>query len=830
MYLLKELHTDITRLSDLLLWGGMVHGPCPAVLLNKDGTYQATLRYRGQDVTMLAHAQCLVYLHRLNLLLKRLGSGWALLADEWHEETTAYPDSRWTNPAACFVDAARRALFEAGVHFEGQYYLTLCWQPPSSRQQRWYDGFFATREREQQQSDDTRNLAAFVAGLERFADALEPLLPALAWCTPAETITYLHRCVSWDRHPVALPEVPMYLDALLTTADFLPGNTPMLGERFVRPICIKTWPRELGIHVPAALQGVPFPYRFTVRWLALDKLDAQHLLNDYQKKWAMQVKPFWTLILEAISRQQSTKVNQEAVENAASLQRARASLDLDHVSFGFLTPTVTVWGETREELAAREREIVKILHTSECLVEPERVNAPAAWLGTLPGDVYHNVRNPPLPSLALAFLLPHAAIWAGAQRDDHVQGPPLFTASSDGVPFRYVMHQGEVGHTVIMGPTRGGKSGLMGFMAMQFLRYPDAQVFLFDKDCSLYCATLMAGGSHYHLGGNAQRGFQPLGNIDQDEAERRWAQEWLQDLFVTQDLLLSPEEREEIWVALLRLAELPRPLRRLRTFRELFQVNRLKPGLAAFVEGGRYSFFDAEADSFGLDWWTCFEMAHLLELPGAVPHALSYIFHQMDARFDGRPTAVFLDEAWQYMAHPIFAPRIAAWLKSKAKMNVSVILSSQEIVDASRTALWQAIQGSCRTWVFLPNSAALNPDVLPHYHACGLSDAHIGIIATSRQKQDYLYKTDAGTRLFQLRLGPVERLLCAASTPEEIAALRTLQAQPLQEPLPAMWLRSNGLIDEAEVYGEQFPLDGAPGAAGVLRLLQDARNGQPAHM
>jgi hypothetical protein len=56
-----------------------------------------------------------------------------------------------------------------------------------------------------------------------------------------------------------------------------------------------------------------------------------------------------------------------------------------------------------------------------------------------------------------------------------------------------------------------------------------------------------------------------------------------------------------------RLAELPKPLRRLRTFRELFQVNRLKPGLAAFVEGGRYSFFDAEEDSFGLDWWTCFE-------------------------------------------------------------------------------------------------------------------------------------------------------------------------------------------------------------------------------
>jgi type IV secretion system protein VirB4 len=340
----------------------------------------------------------------------------------------------------------------------------------------------------------------------------------------------------------------------------------------------------------------------------------------------------------------------------------------------------------------------------------------------------------------------------------------------------------------------------------------------------------MAGGAHYNLGGNAQRGFQPLGRIDQSETERRWAQEWLHDLLLAQDLLLTPEDKDEIWIALQGLAALPRPLRRLRTFRELFQVQRLKPGLLAFVEGGRYSFFDAEADSFGLDWWTCFEMGDLLQLPGAVPHALSYIFHQMEARFDGRPTAVFLDEAWQYMAHPIFTPKIAEWLKSKAKMNVSVILSSQEIVDASRTQLWQAMQGSCKTWVLLPNSAALNPDVLPHYKACGLTEAHIGIIAQARQKFDYFYKTDAGTRLFQLRLGQVERVLCAASTPEEILALRALHQGSLTEPLPAAWLRHNGLIEEAEVYGAQF-LDGTQARpeddreAPLRRRLRSARNG-----
>ena len=28
MYYVKEFHTDVKRLADLLLWGGLVHGPC----------------------------------------------------------------------------------------------------------------------------------------------------------------------------------------------------------------------------------------------------------------------------------------------------------------------------------------------------------------------------------------------------------------------------------------------------------------------------------------------------------------------------------------------------------------------------------------------------------------------------------------------------------------------------------------------------------------------------------------------------------------------------------------------------------------------------------
>lgn len=804
----KEMHTDSPRVADLLLWGGLLHGPEPAVLMNKDGNYQATLRYRGQDVAMMADEERYAYLLGLHMVLRRLGSGWGLLAEERHDETTDYATGQWPGVASWLVDCERQMQFQrAGQHFEDTHWLTLTWQPPPAYQRSWYDGFFTDRgDSEPDGTAAAQNLATFLHGIDQVLSALATRMP-VRWCTPDETLTYLHRCVSWDEHTVGLPDVPLFLDSLLSTADLQSGYTPKLGEKFLRPICIKTWPRQMGMHIPVALQTLPFPYRYTVRWLALDGADARQVLTTMQKKWSNQTKRIAVLILEALTRTTSDKINAQAEENTQSLQRAINSLALGDIAYGYCTPTVLVWGDTQREVDEREREVIRRLQAFDITPVGERVNAVMAWLGTLPGDVYHNVRAPLLHSQALAFLLPHSAIWAGPRMDQYLQAPPLFTASSEGVPFRYALHPpgSEVGHTMVIGPTRSGKSALLGFMAMQFQRYANAQVFCFDKDHSLYCATVMAEGAHYTLGGSSARGFQPLGAIDQNESERRWAVEWVQDLFLAQDMPLSPEDKEQLWLAIGRVATMEPTLRRLSTLKAQVQDNRLRQGLTQFLEGGAFGFLDATQDGFGVDGtdWCCFEMGELLSLPAAVPHVLSYLFHQLDRRFDGRPTLVILDEAWQYMAHPIFAPRIAMWLKSKAKMNVSVVLSSQEIVDASRTDLWQAIQGSIQTRVFLPNSAAGNIDVKPHYRACGVSDAHISLLTHARAKVDYFYTSATGSRMFQLQLTPVERLLCAASTPEEVAALRTVVQTAGLAPVQAAWLRHHGREDvAAEIIAE----------------------------
>ena len=43
----------------------------------------------------------------------------------------------------------------------------------------------------------------------------------------------------------------------------------------------------------------------------------------------------------------------------------------------------------------------------------EGVNAIEAWLGSIPGQTYANVRQPPISTLNLAHMMPLSAVWAG---------------------------------------------------------------------------------------------------------------------------------------------------------------------------------------------------------------------------------------------------------------------------------------------------------------------------------------------------------------------------------------------------------------------------------
>ncbi len=104
-------------------------------------------------------------------------------------------------------------------------------------------------------------------------------------------------------------------------------------------------------------------------------------------------------------------------------------------------------------------------------------SAAAVTQRSLPGHAYANVRQPPISTLNLAHMIPLSAVWAGPLADAHLDAPPLLLAKTEGsTPFRFSLHVGDVGHTLVVGPTGAGKSVLLALMALQFRRYERARM------------------------------------------------------------------------------------------------------------------------------------------------------------------------------------------------------------------------------------------------------------------------------------------------------------------------------------------------------------------
>ena len=220
------------------------------------------------------------------------------------------------------------------------------------------------------------------------------------------------------------------------------------------------------------LNRLAFPYRWSTRAILLDKTDATKLLTKIRRQWFAKRKSIAAILKEVMTNEASALVDTDAANKAVDADVALQELGSDDVGQAYVTATVTVWDEFAPIADEKLRLVEKVIQGRDFTCMPEGVNAIEAWLGSLPGHAYANVRQPPVSTLNLAHMIPLSAVWAGPASDEHFKAPPLFFGKTEGsTPFRFSLHVGDVGHTLIVGPTGAGKSVLLSLMAMQFRRY-----------------------------------------------------------------------------------------------------------------------------------------------------------------------------------------------------------------------------------------------------------------------------------------------------------------------------------------------------------------------
>jgi len=768
------------RLPDFLPWAALV---APGVILQTPGAFQTTLAFRGPDLSTSLPHELDSAVARLNNTFTRLGSGWALFVEAQRYRTTHYATADWPNAAACLVDVERRYAFSQGSHAESDHFLTLCYLPPRDAVNKLAGAFFTAPVGSVGDSTHfRRELAYFTRTVAELTDILRGVFPSCFPLNDDDTLSYLHSTISTNRHSVRTPKVPFYLNTLLPDQAFHAGDVPMLGDHFVATTTITGFPSETTAGILDELNTLPIPYRWTSRFIFLGHDEAKAELESYRKRWFGKRKGLLALVTEQMTKQEAPLVDNAAADKAADADAALRELGEGLVSYGFLTTSITVLDKDRAALRRNLLEIKKIVQAAGFVCRDETFNATDAWLGTLPGHCWANVRRPLVSSLNLAHLMPLSAIWSGEPESAHLKevtgvGTPHLQCSTEAsTPFRLSLDVANVGHTLIVGPTGAGKSTLLALFNLQWLKYPRARVRILDKACSARAATLAMGGTVYEPG-TSSFAFQPLARVHEPQ-EYAWALQWLLDVLALQNVRCTPDQKLEVAQALTLTAASPPKQRTLSTLQLFLASPELRAAIGPYVCGGQFGrVFDADSEpgAAGIATWEMYETGPLMALgrDGCAP-GITYLLHRIERDFDGSPTLLCADEFARLLGHPVFEPFIETALREFRKKNVYLIAASQGVGDAAASRIAEIIHSQTANKIYLADPSATDPDIAEGYRRQGLSAAEISRVAAGQKRVDYYIRSEKGRRSFRLDLGPVALAFAGTSSADDQKFLDTL--------------------------------------------------------
>ena len=798
--MIKEYQNEKNKLSTYVPWIFMID---EGIVLNKNGTFQKTLKFRGYDLDSATIYELQNSNGRLNNVLTRLEGGWTMHIEARRVYSKEYESVEIDNYALKLIDDERKNKFQSGSYFESEYYLTLTYLTPADSEKKLKNFFI---EEEKKQDDIEKILENFKKEYKEIKELFKDLFLEVEELNKEETYRFLHSCVSVKNHNIIIPEVPMYMANYLCDSDVVGGLKPILGGKHMRCISLQGFPNFTVPCMFDELNRLGFEYRWVTRFMFLSKQEA---LSKLETKWKAtfsgRISMLKRIMMEFSGQSEPTKVDEDALEKANEINTQLNLTRADIVSQGFYSCSIIILDDTTEGVDAKALEIEKAINKLGFITINESINCVETFLGAIPGNIYNNVRMPILNTVSLCHLLPTSSVWAGEKWNKALNVPPLvYTQTNGSTAFRLNLHVGDIAHTCIIGPTGAGKSTALGLVNAQYKKYPNSQVFIFDKGGSARILTYAVGGTFFDLGVDNLT-FQPLRaigviqeRIDEEEnrikslkekkgeefteldkekilsrekerayRELEWANEWILEIFAQEKIELNQLQKTKIWQALELLGTSDVKYRTISNLRTNLNDRELKETLEKYtIKGALGRYFDSDEENFSFSDWQVFEMEKIMNTKSAVTPLLSYLFHKVEEKLTGAPSIIVLDECWLFFDNEQFAGKIREWLKVLRKKNTGVIFATQELGDIMNSKLFTTILDACLTKIFLPNANAMGENYSAIYRKFGLNNKEIEIISESTPKKEYYYKSPRGSRLFELVLGENTLKLVGANDPE----------------------------------------------------------------
>lgn len=795
--LFKVSHESKNQLKFILPYSFIIS---PSLCLLKNGAIMTCFEVGYPDLESSGASEIANESAMFNRQIMQLGQneGWAIFFEAKRSKTKWYPRGQFTNLAGWLIDQRRAENFQKlENHFATEYYITFVQQLAKDLEGKTKSIFFkkTNARKNTQKIENSNSWKMFQEEIKNFNDEVEKTMGAMKQTIyyrrldNSELFSYIKSSVSLIQQNLIFPhDVFFFLDDYITDQEVHTSLPLKIGEYYVPIITIMDFPTQTYPAIFDELNKISLEYRWVTRFIPLSKELALKEAKKYQKRMMSGRKSGLTYFMEAALNTSIDNENQGAIEMEAEAKTIQAEITMRQYTLGYYTTNFMVWDKNLKVANEKAKKVQQIIRAAGFTVKEETFNNLEAWLSMLPGNVYANIRRPIINSANTSHVIPLSAAWQGNLHNSFTEETsgsptPLIIGSTNyNTAFFLNLNVGDVGHTVILGPTGAGKSTLLALIMSSATKYENANIICIDKQLSSRALIVSHGGIYVEPGKDAVA-FQPLSELkNPDEcspAEYQeslmWCQQFIEALLLEQNIECTPEISSAINETLLLLSKKATNMHDLTSFQEYVNytdrdtgANTIRTGINPYCRGGAFgSVFDAEETNLHLSKLMTIEMGTLMRLSEkAVAPALMYIFRYLENLWnvpanEKQPlTFLILDEAWLYLQHKVFANIIQEWLRTLRKKKVFCIFATQEVSAISKSLLKDTIMQQCLTKIYLADN---NAKMLANEYAqFGLTPTEIQKLSEATMKHDYYFKNPIGSRMFSLDLDDLQLALISS--------------------------------------------------------------------
>lgn len=692
-----------------------------------------------------------------------------------------YPGGEFRSSFARELDARYAARMNDSRMFINRFFVSLLMKPSMGGTDK-----LAQLLRKRVQAEDERFATIDEEFLDLLDDKVRDLEKLLARCRPRRCKIY-ERCglyfsetmevmnlVMTGRHR-RVPVVRGHLGGALyahrsifgsETIELREADQSMFGGMFgIREYPASTTPRQFE-----SLLSVDFAFVLTQSFTFLGRAQATEKFR--------------------LRMQQMINAEDKAVSQADDLIDAADDLQSNRFVLGDHHFTLAIYAHSFKRLRDYMSIARAALADTGMVAAREQAALEAAYWSQLVGNFVWRARPAPITSRNFSAFSPFHTYPAGQASGNHWGDAVALLKTSARSPYFFNFHKGDLGHTMIIGPSGGGKTVLLNFLMAQLEKTGARQIFI-DKDRGAEIFVRASGGTYLTLKNGEPTGFSPLKALDDTPEDRAFLSSFIRQLVRAEGYPVTVQEERSIEDGIKSVMGLDVKDRSLSALRQLLGMKSAS-GVGARLEkwtseGALGWVFDNDADAVTLDArFIGFDMTDFLDNADIRTPVMLYLFQRIDKLLTGERIVISIDEFWKALGDPAFMRFAQDGLKTYRKRNAFLVFATQSPADALKSEISHSILEQVATKILLPNPFGQAKDYRDGF---ALSAAEFALIREelAPESHKFLVKQGHDSVVVELDLtGMDDELAVLSGRAETTATMEEVMAEAGSG--PASWL------------------------------------------